>query len=123
MSVCLLISITACSVSPELATVMADDTDLVPTPDSTKLNLGRQHRLVRVVIQDAFDLLHASLLFTNAFPDISLAGRFAKEALLRSALKHTPGSARIYQRLLNDKEYMLKILPMVSQMNIHDDSS
>ena len=85
--------------------------------------LGRQHRLVHIVIQDSFDILHVSLLFTNAFPEGSLISQFVKEALLYLALKHTPSTARIYQRLLNDQEYMSKIMPLVSELDVHDHSS
>lgn len=81
---------------------------------SNKVMLTMQRPLVRVVIQGAFDMLHVSLLFTNAFPNPSLSVEFVKEALLRSALNHLPGAASMYQRLLRDEEYMSKLIPLVS---------
>jgi hypothetical protein len=89
-------------------------------PDSNRVMLTMQRPLVRVVIQDSFDILRISLLFTNAFPEGSVAVQFVKEALLTSALNHRPGAARIYQRLLHDEEYLSKIIPLVSDMNAHD---
>ena len=123
MSVCLLTLITAPSAFPGPSAVTGDEVDLVFSVDSKKVMLTAQRSLVRVVIQDSFDIIRTSLMFTHAFPDGPLAIQFAKEALLRSALNHTPGAARIYQRLLKDKEYLWKIIPLVSQMDVNGHST
>jgi hypothetical protein len=95
-------------------------TDLVLHPDSNRVMLTIQRPLVRVVIQDSFDILRTTLMFTDAFPEASLVTRFVKEALLTSALNHRPGAGRIYQRLLHDEEYFWKIAPLVSDTNACD---
>jgi len=97
--------------------------DLVFPTGTTKLMLTRQQLLVQVVIQDSFEILHSSLLFTNAFPDGVLTIELIKDALVRSAQNHSPGALTIYQRLLYDLEYFRKIMPLVSLMNVHDRSS
>ena len=99
---------------PELTTVAGNDTDLVFPQDSNKVMLTLQRPLVHVVIQDSFEILRASLLFTNAFPNGSLTVQLVKDALVRSALKHMPGAGRISQRLQRDEEYLWKIVPLVS---------
>lgn len=96
------------------------EADLVFLPGSNKVMLTLQHALVRVVIQDSFEILRASLMFTNAFPDCSLTVEFVKDALVRSALNHAPGARYIYHRLLYKDNYLSKLIPVVSRMNIHD---
>jgi len=92
------------------------ETDLVFAPDSGKLMLMLQRPLVHVVIQDSFDILCVLLSFNNAFSKGSLIIRFVKDALYRSALKHSPGAATIYQRLHHDKVYIGHIIPLVSHV-------
>jgi len=116
MSVCLLTLISAPNAFPEVGNEV-DTTDLVFPQDSNRVMLTIQRPLVRVVIQDSFDILHASLHFTDAFPKASVALQFVRDALLRSALNHMPGAGRIYQRLLHDKEYLWKIIPLVSRLS------
>jgi len=99
-------------VLPELPT--ENGADLVFLPGSNKVMLTLQRPLVRAVIQDSFDHLRASIVFTNAFPDGSLAVEFVKDSLVLSAISHAPGARYIYQRLLYDEEYLLKIIPLVS---------
>jgi len=95
--------------------------DLVFAPGSNKLMLTIQHELVQVVIQDGFEILHSSLLFTNAYLDGHLTIQLVKEALIRAAQNHTPGALSIYRRLIYDTEYFRKILPLVSLTNLCDD--
>lgn len=94
--------------------------DLVFPAGTTKLMLTRQQPLVRVVIQDSFEILHSSLLFTNAFPDGVLTTELIKDALVRSAQNHSPGALTIYRQLLYDAEYFRKIMPLVSLINVYD---
>ena len=81
-------------------------------PGSNKVMLTRQRPLVHAVIQDSFDHIHASIVFTNAFPNSSLAIEFAKDALVLSALSHAPGVRDIYKRLLYDEEYIFEDSPL-----------
>lgn len=82
-----------------------------------------QRPLVQLVIQSSFDILHSLLLFNDAFPDGARSIQFVKEALLRAALKYMPGTAPIYQRLMDDHKYFSTILPLVSPMNVRDNSA
>ena len=106
---------------PELRTV--NEMDLVFAPGSTKVMLGLQHDLVQIVIQDSFEILHSSLLFTHAFPEGPLIIQLVKDALIRATQNHTPGALTIYQQLQYDAEYLKKIMPLVSIINVHDNSS
>ena len=100
-----------------------NDTDLVLALDTNALMLTMQRPLVHLVIRDSFDILCASLMFTNAFPNAPLAIQFVKDALLNSALRHAPHADNIYERLMLDEEYTHKIVSLVSYMNCHDHSS
>ncbi len=120
---CLLTLLTVCNVPDQLKVIEKEaeaETDLVFLPGSNKVMLTLQRPLVRIVIQDSFDILRASLMFTNAFPDCSLTIEFVKDALVRSALNHAPGARYIYQRLLYKDDYISKLITLVSRMNIHD---
>lgn len=119
VSVYLLTSITA-PVVPQPPPVTGNEVELVLTPDTNALMLTMQHPLLRLVIRDSFNILRVSLMFINAFPNAPLAVRFVKEALLHSALNHTPRTDNIYQQLMNNEEYMRKIVPLVSHMNAHE---
>jgi hypothetical protein len=107
-------------VFPKLSTVTENEADLVLPLGSNKVTLNAQHLLVHAVIQDSFDHLRASLMFTNTFPDGSLTIEFIKDALVLSALGHAPGARYIYQRLLYDEDYISKIIPLVSHINVHE---
>ena len=100
-----------------------NEMDLVFAPGSTKVMLNLQHNLVQTVIHESFEILHASLLFDHAFPEGPLIIKLVKDALIRAAQNHTPGALCIYQRLQYDAEYLRRIMPLVSIMNVHDDSS
>ena len=119
VSVYLLTSITA-PVVPQLPPVTGNEVELVLTPDTNTLMLMMQHPLLHLVIWDLFNILHVLLMFINAFPNAPLAVQFVKEALLHSALNYAPCTDNIYQQLMNNKEYMCKIVPLVSHMNAHE---
>jgi len=119
----LLTLLTVCNVSDQLKVIEKEaeaEADLVFLPGSNKVMLTLQRPLVRVVIQDSFDILRASLMFLNAFPDPSLTAEFVKDALVGSALNHAPGARYIYQRLLYKEDYLSKLITLVSRMNVHD---
>jgi hypothetical protein len=83
--------------SPEPPIVIVNEADLVLNPGSYRLALRKQHPLLQIVIQDAFEILRCSLLTIDAFPDGDLTTRFIKDALLRSAKRHRPGASAIHQ--------------------------
>ena len=76
--------------------------------------LRHQRPLIRKVIIDAIENVRASVLFNNAFPDMTLSITFVREALITAVEGHRPGSDRIRQRLMQDKDYFGKIAPLVS---------
>ena len=99
---------------------MVNEADLVFGQGKNKVMLTLQHELVQSVIHDFFEIVHSSLLFTDAFPDSVLTLKIVKGALIRSTIKHEPGAASIHRRLLFDKEYLTKIMALVSFMNVCD---
>ena len=73
-----------------------------------------QRRLVRIVIQDSIDILRATLIFENAFPEGPQSLQFARRALVSAAEKQLPATLSIHTRLLQDDDYIAKITPLVS---------
>ena len=100
-----------------------DDTDIVVTPEG-KVMLTLQHRMVRIVIQDSFDILYSLLLSEHAFPNGGLTILLIKEALVRSSRNHSlhPHAICIHKRLY-DQEYFGLIMPLVSLVDVRGHSS
>lgn len=96
----------------ELPMVTGDVSDLVFSPGTRRIKLTMQHPLVQLVIRTSFENLYSLLVSINAFPDGAISVRFVKEALLRAALKYTPGTASIHRRLMNEHDYFCTILPL-----------
>jgi len=110
-----LLTLIAAPVGLQLPPVIGNQAGLVLSPDTNGgIMLTTQQPLVHMVIWDSFDILHASLIFINMFPNAPLAVQFVKDALLNSALNHMPGADAIYHQLMHDKEYTHKIIPLVS---------
>ncbi|KAH9164044.1 hypothetical protein EDB89DRAFT_1912379 [Lactarius sanguifluus] len=84
------------------------DTELLP-PGASKLLLTSQQSLVRNVVQESIENVRASLMFSHAFPDGTLALTFIKDGLINAAEKHKPGAADIKRRLEQDQDYLAKI--------------
>ena len=106
-----------CDTSPNLEkgpTSWPADTNLLRLHGSSQLALSAQVQLVRFVIQDAIDLLCASLLFRDAFPKSAIASALIQDALLVSAEKYKPASFHIHQHLMHDSKYMLEMAILVS---------
>lgn len=99
---------------PELLTHSPSrgETDLVFHDGSGKLLLTIQHPIIRVAIRDATELLRATLLSNNAFPDPVLAFNFTKHALL-SATRNNPNSVNVLRRLEDDGDYLAKLVTLV----------
>ncbi|KAH9017703.1 hypothetical protein EDB85DRAFT_1897491 [Lactarius pseudohatsudake] len=89
------------------------DMELLP-PGTSKLMLTHQNPLVRTVVQESIENLRASLMFSHAFPDGSVALTFIKEGLINAAKKLKPGAADIQRRLEQDDDYVTKISQLVS---------
>lgn len=98
----------------------AADTLLAFNPGSNKVMLMNQSPLIRMMIQDAFESLRATLLFENAFPDPSLTVLFLRKTLVGAARSRRPETVNIYHRLLQDRAYMDKLMPLVSVLTLKD---
>lgn len=72
-----------------------------------------QRRLIRTIIQDSIDILRATLIFENAFPDGAQCLAFVHRALVSAAERHLPAALSIHNRLHQDGEYTSKIIPVV----------
>lgn len=99
-------------VQTQSPSVWPTDTEIQLVPGTNRVILTRQGILLRTVIQDAFENVRASIFFENAFPDVVLALSFIRDGLLTAA-GGGPATASIYMRLLNDKDYLMKIVPLV----------
>jgi hypothetical protein len=95
-------------------TTWPSDTDLIFTPGTNKVTLTVQRPLIRLVAQDGFENLRASLLFENAFPDASDSPAIIQTALTDAAESLGPKATYIHKRLLCDVEYLAKLSCLVS---------
>jgi hypothetical protein len=71
---------------------------------------------MRVIIQDAFEHVRASLLFKDAYPDPIVTIAVVKEALISAAESHRPSASSIHNRLVHDNPYLFKISRLVSAL-------
>jgi len=69
--------------------------------------------LMRTIIQDAIEILRASLMFENAYPDGVHTCAFVQCSLVTAAQKRCPATSSIHTHLLQDEEYISKIIPVV----------
>jgi hypothetical protein len=90
------------------------DTELVLFPRTNKVTLTIQTPLMRLIFQDAFAHLRASLLFIHAFPDPALTRSMISEALGTAAQSHCPKAGSIRNRLELDAEYLSMMCRLVS---------
>jgi hypothetical protein len=90
------------------------DTDLVYVPGTTKIMLTAQRPVMRTVIQEAFEYVHASLLISCAMPDASVVPSIIKDALVLAASLNVPRASSIYGRLMMDEEYTTQMSRLVS---------
>ena len=97
--------------------VWPSDTDLIFAPGSRKVMLMNQRPLVRLVIQDAMELLRADLLFNYAFPVPLVSVEIIRMSLRTSAAQYL-GAMDIRRRLLFDEEYSDLMIPLVSFLNV-----
>ena len=88
-------------------------TELVVVPGTSKVTLTIQCPLLRSVLQDTFENLRISLLFSNAFPDAAAIPTVIRTALITSAKSHNRASD-ILKRLLRDQDYMARMARLVS---------
>ncbi|KAI9456714.1 hypothetical protein BJY52DRAFT_1187790 [Lactarius psammicola] len=68
---------------------------------------------VPALAPDAIEILRASLMFDNAFPDSIHTLAFVRRSLLTSARKRCPTALSIHTRLVQDEDYISKIIPVL----------
>ncbi|KAH9014994.1 hypothetical protein EDB85DRAFT_1898950 [Lactarius pseudohatsudake] len=61
---------------------------------------------------DAIENLRASMLFHNAFPDVTIAFAFTRDALITATEKHGHGGGIVQRRLQVDGEYLTKLVSL-----------
>jgi hypothetical protein len=71
-------------------------TDLIYVPGTRKVMLTTQCPMIWTVIQEAFEQVHALLLFDCAFPDASVLLYIIRDALITRALFNVPRVSNIY---------------------------
>jgi len=102
------------AVAPGNDVVWPIDTDIIYVAGTTKVMLTVQRPVMRTVIQDAFENVHASLLFNCAFPDASVIPSTIRGALVAAAWSNVPRASNIHTRLLTDEEFLAKMSRLVS---------
>jgi hypothetical protein len=90
------------------------NTKIIYVAGTLRVNLTAQLPMMQTVIQDAFEEVHASMLFNCAFLDASAIPTILKDALVAAALSHVPRSSNIYSQLMMDDEYATKMSHLVS---------
>ena len=102
-----------------LPTLWPESTDLVYINGSTKLYLTGQRPLVKLIIQDSIERIKASIICIDSFPDASRSNTFARDALILAADLTLPISRSIRTRLVEDDDYIGKIICLVRMIALH----
>ena len=97
--------------SAQVSRVWPEDTDL--RLGSGKLCLTDQTSILRAIITESFELLHALIIMKHTFPDSLLANKFIEEALSTVALQ-VPNAEDIHVWILQDHAYCLMMSALVS---------
>ena len=90
------------------------DTELIYVLGTTKIMLTAQSPVMRTVLTDSFENLHASLLIHCAFPNASAIPTFIRDALVFAASSNRPRASNIHDRLLLDSVYLATLSHLVS---------
>jgi hypothetical protein len=101
--------------APEADGVWPVDTELIYVGGMTKIMLTAQCPVMWTVIQDAFENIHASLLFNCALPDASVIPSVMRDGLVAAAWSNMPRASSIHGRLLMDEVYVAKLSCLVSR--------
>jgi hypothetical protein len=89
------------------------DTDLIFLSGSNKVMITIQRPLIRVIIQDAIERTRATMMFSNAFPNVFDVLEFISEALVEAA-EDNKKAKDIHNRLRCDHEYIINMSRLVS---------
>ena len=96
--------------SVEVPRLWPKDTDVVFIDG--KMKLMNQTPIVRTTINKAFDLLQASIVLENAFPDTLLTSKFIQAALTTASLL-VPSAEDLHVRIMKDRDYFTKMSILV----------
>lgn len=88
------------------------ETDLVVT-QKKKVNLCLQQPAIRVLLQDAIDIVRVSLMFTDAFPNANATLELVQDSVTTAAKRYRPGTSPIYERLKSDYVYKSQMATVV----------
>ena len=89
------------------------ETDVIFVSGTTRVLLTNQSPIMRSIIQDALENIRVFLLFNNAFPNAITIPSITRNAMVAVA-ETRQSSSRIYQRLLNDEDYVTIMNRLVS---------
>jgi hypothetical protein len=92
------------------------DTDIIYYPGSNRLLFALQGPLLRGVLQDAFEVLRATLLFDDAYPDAIVMPLIVRQSLLAAAEKQHLRAAAVCKRLMDDVEYLTTLINLASSI-------
>ena len=95
------------------------DTNVIYHSGSNKLPFALQGPLLRGVLQDAFEILRATLLLDHAYPDAIVMPLIIRDSLLTAAEKQRPRAAAIRKRLMDDVEYLTTLVHLVSSVTLN----
>ena len=88
-------------------------TDVIFVSGITRVLLTNQSPIMHSIIQDALENIWVFLLFNNAFLNAITIPSVTRNAMVAAA-ETCQSSSRIYQRLLNDEDYMTIMNCLVS---------
>ena len=94
------------------------DTDIMFIPGTNRITLTNQRPLLRAVIQGAFDILRASLLFDHGFSNANVTPMIIRVSLIAAAESRSPKASQIHLHLLDDRDYMEKMIRLVSSITL-----
>ena len=89
------------------------ETDLLVVPGTNRVTLSVQLPTMRLVLQDTFEFVRASLLFSEAFLNHTATLAHIKSALIDAAEGQLPGAFDIHRRLLDDDAYLIQMSCLV----------
>ena len=99
-------------------TTWPEETELCFAPGRTRVMLTIQRQLLHTIIQDLIKILWATLIFENVFPEGDQGFYFARHALVSAAEKQLPVMLLIHNQLLQDEDYISKIIPLITAYNL-----
>ena len=89
------------------------ETDIIYPPGSNKIMLTVQRPLLKAVFQDAFERIHAAMVFHNAFPNAYETVEMITESLITAA-ELNERATNIHNRLVVDGDYSTTMTRLVS---------